>query len=149
MHKVVLVKDGEKRDLVTDCPSRVHAQEIVDLMAQVKSEEWDYLEVGYDGPWYVHKLYTQQEYGGPEEGGWWYSQESPIDPDSDEYMRPLVFLTEEMAYDACRILNSEEYERRKDLQYQYTSVLSYRETFYTYDVTENEIYIEKPRPYYE
>jgi hypothetical protein len=98
--------------------------------------------------WYIHKFTEQMAYGGPEEGGWWYDVRDPVSPDE---WQPLIFTDEEEAYAKCRELHKEEYERRsREEDYEYSSVLSYRSTFYCYDVTTDST-PELPggRPHYE
>jgi len=102
-----------------------------------------------DVTFWLHKITTHQSYGGPEEGGWWYDAEAPIDPDDPDYMPPIPFSDKEKAYEACRGCNHRERERRETLGTGYTSVLSYRETFYSYTVTESEVFTPEPRPHYE
>jgi hypothetical protein len=100
-----------------------------------------------DKLWFVHKYNVSQQYGGPEEGGWWYDAGYP-----DDNWIPLVFTNEEEAYARCRELNKAEYERRKEeCPRGYTSVLSYEEEFYTYDVTDEQKAYPFPevRPHYE
>lgn len=96
--------------------------------------------------WYVHKYEVAQQYGGPEEGGWWFQVGSPV-----EGFR-LAYTVEETAYEACRALNGGERERAKrDEEYEYTSVLSYKSQHFSYDVSE-KAYAEaypKSRPHYE
>lgn len=97
--------------------------------------------------YYVHKHEVQQMYGGPEEGGWWFDSGVPV-----EGWIPEPFENEEDAYARCRELNELEYERaKKEESYEYTSVLSYRSTHYSFDVTESSIPRAFPeyRPHYE
>jgi hypothetical protein len=96
---------------------------------------------------YVHKHVVTLLYGGPEEGGWWYDAGTPT---AD--WQPLKFEDEEKAYAKCRELNASERERAKrDEDYDYTSVLSYRSNHYGYSVTESSIPQSYPetRPHYE
>lgn len=101
--------------------------------------------------YYVHKMRIEQQYGGPEEGGWWYDQRSPIDRLNSDYMEPLPRPTMEEAALACRKLNAAETARRDTLTCSYTSVHSYQELFFTYTVTESPVPEPDPvnRPHYE
>lgn len=96
--------------------------------------------------YYLHRFEVWQERGGPEEGGWWYQAGTPVDHAFES------FAQEDDAVARCRELNEQEYERRKrEEQYDYTSVLSDRSTFYSWQVDESpkaEPYPEH-RPHYE
>jgi len=97
--------------------------------------------------YYVHKNQVAQQYGGPEEGGWWFDSGTPV-----EGWIPIPFEDEEEAYAKCRELNAQERERAKaEEDYEYTSVLSYRSTHYDYSITESSIPVPFPeeRPHYE
>lgn len=100
---------------------------------------------------YVHKMTTELCSGGPEEGGWWYDQLDPINPSDPEYEQPVVFESEDDAYEFCRTMNERERERRSTLRYQYTSVLSHKEEFYAYTISESKTIgpIPAHRPRYE
>lgn len=97
---------------------------------------------------YVHKYQVWQEFGGPEEGGWWYTMHH-LETDFE----PPRFGTEDEAYAECRELNFKEYERReREEEYEFTSVLSDRCTFYSYDVQDTAYapeWIPAERPHYE
>jgi hypothetical protein len=96
--------------------------------------------------YWVHKHAVALQYGGPEEGGWWFDVGQP----TGFSMGP--FTDEEAAYEQCRKLNELEYERReREEKYDYTSVLSHMSDHYSYTV---EDYPDpKPfpevRPHYE
>lgn len=97
--------------------------------------------------YYIHKYEVAQQYGGPEEGGWWYDSGNPC---SD--WKPLMCEDEEQACEVCRTLNHAERERaRVEERYGYDSVLAYRSTHYAYDVTEDYKAwpYPKERPHYE
>jgi hypothetical protein len=97
--------------------------------------------------YFIHKYQVSQQYGGPEEGGWWYDAGEPV-----EDWFPLILMNEEQAYLVCRALNAAETDRREsDEDYEYTSVLSGRSTFYDYAVDEDPIARPFPatRPHYE
>lgn len=98
--------------------------------------------------YYVHKYEIAQCYGGPEEGGWWYTNGEPV-----EDWDTLEFPTEDLAYEQCRILNDQEHMRREpEEEYGFTSVLSYRSHHYTFSVETTptpEEYPLKERPHYE
>ena len=99
--------------------------------------------------WYVHKYHEYQEYGGPEEGGWYYDVREPV---RDDEWTPPIFTDEEEAFAKCRELYAEEYARRKEEEpYEYTSVLSHRCTFYAFDCTTESMPYSSPtvRPHYE
>jgi hypothetical protein len=94
--------------------------------------------------WYVHTYEVWLSYGGPEEGGWHYEEGSPTgDRES--------FSTREQAEARCRELNEQENERRQELRYGFTSVLSNRETFYAFRFcTAPEVFpYPEERPHYE
>jgi len=89
---------------------------------------------------YIHKHDIRQEYGGPEEGGWWYESGVPVEGWNPE---EHVFFDEDAAYAECRRLNYDEGVRAQaEEDYEYTSVLSYKSTHYSYDVQDD------PTPYY-
>lgn len=99
------------------------------------------------GLYFVAKYEVGQQYGGPEEGGWYYDAGVPV-----EDWKVVSFTSEDDAYAYARIFNAKEAQRRDDEnQYDYTSVLSYREEFFEYRVIEE--YPPKPfpevRPHYE
>lgn len=97
----------------------------------------------------MHKLCkykVSQSYGGSQEGGWWYDQGFPV----WKISIPIPF--EELAYKVARFFNRREQARRnKENKYGYTSVLSYRDTFFDYGFSDT--LIPKPfpstRPHYE
>lgn len=101
--------------------------------------------------YYVHKMYVEQAYGVPEEGGWWYDQLSPIDRSSINYMEPVSGDNMDDAVQVCRKLNEEETKRREGLRVSYTSVASHQEDFFTYRITESPVAEPDPanRPHYE
>lgn len=102
-------------------------------------------------PYYIHKHEVSQKYGGPEEGGWWFDTGTPV-PLRDHNPATYKFFNEGDAFMKARELNAAEKSRRmEDEPYQYTSVLSYMGTFYSYSVHEScvpESY-PKVRPHYE
>jgi hypothetical protein len=93
--------------------------------------------------YYVHKYEVAEQYGGPEEGGWWYTQGRPT-----EDSPVAVTESEELAYELARQLNHE--EQNRDKEYDYHSVLSYKEDHYTYTVEETREPKRYPveRPHY-
>lgn len=98
---------------------------------------------------FIHKHSVAQQYGGPEEGGWWFDTGVP-----DEDWNPLLFqfLDEDDAYAACRALNESEHKRAEaEEEYGYSSVLSHRSTHYSYSVEDTPIMSVYPttRPHYE
>lgn len=100
--------------------------------------------------WWVHKRHISQQYGGPEEGGWWYDHQSPISPDSEVYMAPEYFNNVADAINRCLNLHVAEVERRSAMNIKYTSVLSHREDFFTYGVYETPVPAPSTqRPHYE
>lgn len=97
-------------------------------------------------PYYVHKHEVELMSGGPEEGGWWYTAGVPtgfsLGPIDDE----------ELTYEQCRALNELERERQEhEEQYEFSSVLSYRSTHYSYTVEDFPVPEPFPqeRPHYE
>lgn len=97
--------------------------------------------------YYIHKHEVAQQYGGPEEGGWWYDSGVPC----GDWV-PRAYDDEEDAYAACRRLNDDEHARReREEDYDYTSVLSHRSHHYSYSVEETTIMEAYPkvRPHYE
>lgn len=68
----------------------------------------DYLDQAQQRTWYIHKYEVSQEYGGAEEGGWWYTQGTPV-----EDWEVMAFPTDALAYEQCRILNDQERIRRE------------------------------------
>lgn len=96
--------------------------------------------------YYIHKYEESQQYGGPEEGGWWYDLRTPV---SDPEWAPLACNSEDGAYDLCRLFNQQETKRRESLRYGYTSVLSSREEFFTFEVSDSVVPDLPVRPHYE
>jgi hypothetical protein len=89
--------------------------------------------------WFIHKHDVGLVYGGPEEGGWHYTAGTPV----KEWEVP-AYLTEDDAYAACRELNTAERERADaEESYNFTDVLAYKSTFYSYSVHDTS----KPEPY--
>ena len=81
--------------------------------------------------YWIHKHQVALEYGGPEEGGWWYTIGIP----TGFSFGPIT--NEEAAYEQCRKLNELEYERRKqEEQYDFTSVLAKMSNHYDYSIEE-------------
>lgn len=98
--------------------------------------------------YYIHKHEVGLQYGGPEEGGWWYESGSPC----GDWVPLGPFKSEDEAYAKCRELNDQEHDRAKEEEdYDYTSVLSYRSNHYAYSISETTIMRSYPehRPYYE
>lgn len=97
--------------------------------------------------YYIHKYEVAQQYGGPEEGGWWYKAGDPV-----EDWPPVFVENEEVAFEVCRALNKAEMERRdKEEPYEYTSALSYMSEHFEFDVSESSVAesFPKVRPHYE
>lgn len=96
--------------------------------------------------YYIHKYQVSQEYGGSEEGGWWYQAGTPVT--SALFSTP----SEHLASASCRALNELERDRAKrEEDYEYTSVLAHRSQHFAYDVSEDSVAKSYPetRPYYE
>lgn len=100
--------------------------------------------------WHVHKFQVAQQYGGSEEGGWWFEAGWPAPMASSPLVR-VAFDEEDQAYAVARALNDYEDERRKGEDYDYTSVLSDRSSFFSYQVSEEALAVPYPesRPHYE
>lgn len=97
--------------------------------------------------WWVHKYEVRQEYGGAEEGGWWYDSGDPV-----EGWEVKGYSVEEEAFAKARELNDQEHDRQKrEEDYEYTSVLSYKSRHFSYQVEETSIPKAYPevRPHYE
>jgi hypothetical protein len=97
--------------------------------------------------YFIHKYEVSLQYGGPEEGGWYYEVGTPI----KEWHTP-GFTEEETAFAVCRAYNISERERAKaEEDYGYSSVLAYRSQHYAYDVDESPTATPYPevRPHYE
>jgi hypothetical protein len=94
---------------------------------------------------YLQKYSCSQQYGGPEEGGWWYDLEIPL------WKRGIpLLLPEEICYKICRYFNGREHKRRdRENKYGYTSVLSYRDEFFSYGFEDSLIPAIPVRPHYE
>jgi hypothetical protein len=107
-----------------------------------------YIDQARNVTWYVHKYEIALHSGGPEEGGWWFTDGDPVDD-----WEVMQFPTEALAYEQCRILNDQENIRREsEEEYGFTSVLSHRSRHYTYSVETTptpEEYPLKQRPHYE
>jgi hypothetical protein len=95
---------------------------------------------------YIHKYQVSLEYGGREEGDWWYDSGTPtgftLGPIQDE----------EDAFAQCRKLNELERERReREETYEYTSVLAHLSNHFSYSVEDSAIPEPYPqeRPHYE
>jgi hypothetical protein len=98
--------------------------------------------------YYIHKYEVALQYGGAEEGGWWFDSGVPTQPNEAIYETS----DEDEAYALCRKLNEREEERAAaEEKYDYTSVLSYESTHYEYRVTESAKAEAFPlvRPHYE
>lgn len=97
---------------------------------------------------YIHKHSESLEYGGPEEGGWWFTEGIPVEDWKPEDHK---FADEDTAYAACRDLNEQEKERRhNEEEFDYHSVLAYRSNHYSYRVEESPVPQSYPeeRPFY-
>jgi hypothetical protein len=95
---------------------------------------------------WIHKHSVSLEYGGPEEGGWWYTAGIP----TDFALGPIT--DEEDAYEQCRNLNHLERERQeREEQYNFTSVLAKMSVHYEYSVEEfaTPRAFPEARPHYE
>jgi hypothetical protein len=89
--------------------------------------------------YWVSKWSVAQQYGGPEEGGWWYDSGVPV----WRFSIPVPFV-EELSYALCRFLNGREHKRaEREEEYGYTSVLSYRSDHYSYSHSDTF----RPQPY--
>lgn len=86
------------------------------------------------GELFLMKYEDSQQYGGPEEGGWWYNHAEP------QWRFRL-------RHALCRWLNNR--ENRKPHEYDYTSVLSYREEFFSFGLEDGFKPINPARPHYE
>lgn len=120
------------------------------LLPDLQADEAIEVEVE-DIVWWVHKMEISQAYGGPEEGGWWYDQKTPLEID-DDYRGPLgPFNSEDDASAVCLAMNESEYARRRELSVGYTSVLSRMETFYSWTISDSKVSVPSPthRPHYE
>jgi hypothetical protein len=98
--------------------------------------------------YWIHKHSILQEYGGPEEGGWWYERGFPL----VTCWQYIPIPVEEWALAICRRLNGAEHVRRdNEEEYEYTSVLSYNSNHYAYSVHEHRMPVPYPerRPHYE
>lgn len=99
-----------------------------------------------DRVYYVHKHSISLEYGGPEEGGWWYELGFP----TGLSFGPIV--SEDAAYDQARALNELEHERRENEEaYDFTSALAHLSDHYSYSVEDYPVPVAYPetRPHYE
>lgn len=110
-------------------------------------EERELQELIYAGEVYwIHKHEVALQYGGPEEGGWWYDTGYP----TGFSFGPII--GEDAAYDQSRALNKLEHERQEaEEKYDYTSVLSHMSMHYQYtveDYPEPKAFPET-RPHYE
>lgn len=95
--------------------------------------------------YYLMKYEDSQQYGGPEEGGWWYNLANP------QWKRGVPLpMPENMAYRICRWLNNRINERHNRKQeYGYTSVLSYRSEFFSFGLEDQLVPAYPHRPHYE
>lgn len=99
--------------------------------------------------YYIHKHDVALQYGGPEEGGWWYDTG---DPAEDWIPSAHAFNDEEEAYATCRGLNQfEKIRQDNEEDYEYTSVLAYKSNHYSYTVEDFPEPYSYPnvRPHYE
>ena len=93
---------------------------------------------------YLMKYEDSQQYGGPEEGGWWYNLGVP----QWKFGIPLP-MPQELRYKICRKLN-EKIKKQNDAQeYEYTSVLSDRCEYFSFGTEESFIPQQPTRPHYE
>jgi len=98
-------------------------------------------------PYYIHKHEVVQQYGGPEEGGWWFDSGIP-----DPHWNVLSFNDDEEAYIVCRALNeAEKIRAKREEDYEYTSVCSYNSVHYGYSVEDfpTPTWYPLHRPHYE
>lgn len=97
--------------------------------------------------YYIHKHEVALQYGGSEEGGWWYDTGEPC----EDWIPLGPYTTEDAAIEQCRALNEREHERGKSEDYEYSSVLSYKSNHYGYSVHETTVMAPYPerRPHYE
>lgn len=119
----------------------IHEQRIaiLDVLADLTG-----IEPEYTGPWHVVKYDVTREYGGPEEGGWWY----------DWYANPVLISTTPEDYGAASLLKDElnklaKKEREEDgrMQGRY-SVLGGADEVYVVEKTVGESESTE-RPHYE
>lgn len=99
-----------------------------------------------DKVYYVHKHSVSLEYGGPEEGGWWYTVGVP----TGFSFGPIV--GEDAAYDQARSLNELEHQRREnEEEYDFTSVLAKMSQHFEYSVEDfpTPEFYPKEKPHYE
>jgi hypothetical protein len=102
---------------------------------------------------YLCKFEVALANGGSEEGGWWYEVGTPVWPIAIPVPSWLFSRrVKEIGYKIYRHLNDREHERAKrEEEYDYHSVLSYRSTHYSY--TDAGSLFPKPypseRPHYE
>jgi hypothetical protein len=117
---------------------------------------------------YIGKYSESQQFGGHEEGGWWYDRGYPAwkvgipfpswllnlewHYAKNRVIRTITRFLNDLPYKLARRLNAKEHERRnKENRYDYTSVLSHREDFYTYGFSDTFKLRPYPetRPHYE
>jgi len=95
--------------------------------------------------YYCHKFEVALQYGGPEEGGWYFNSGEP----TGQRIGPFAY--EDDAFEKCRELNDIEHKRSEEQQYGYTSVLAHRSEHFEWDVSDEEKAKPFPeyRPHYE
>jgi len=91
---------------------------------------------------FLMKYEDSQQYGGSEEGGWWYNLAVP----QWRCSIPLP-MPQSLAYALCRWLNQR--EQAKPHRYGYTSVLSHREEFFSFGLEDRLVPVMPMRPFYE
>lgn len=98
--------------------------------------------------YFVHKYEEALQYGGPEEGGWWFNSGYPC----WRFGIPFPKALQTLAYKLARYLNDKEDERReRHEQYEFTSVLAHKSKHYCYLVEDHFKSKAFPaeRPHYE
>lgn len=96
------------------------------------------------GELFLMKYEDSQQYGGPEEGGWWYNLGIP-----QWKFGIFLPLPREWRYAICRYFNGRIKKHNDSQEYDYTSVLSYRSTFYSYGLEDSLVPNTPHRPHYE
>lgn len=96
------------------------------------------------GELFLMKYEDSQQYGGPEEGGWWYNLGIP-----QWKFGILLPIPRSWRYAICRWLNGRMRKQNEAQEYGYTSVLSYRSEFFSFGLEDSLVPAHPRRPHYE
>jgi hypothetical protein len=103
-------KGGKAYDLSERWPISGQAPRQLEAMKKMRSEE-NPSSLSNRSPWFVNVYNTYQEYGGPEEGGWWYNVGIPT---GESYVRRRKDSATELAIKLRKKYEPKERSRYRD-----------------------------------